>query len=304
MNRSNTDAGQDVAESTTPIFPNYQEQCVFHACFRHGKTLHEIVEFLNIVHEIVIFQISSAGLMMKADDRPSKRDGVVKDTLFTDLFIPPTGFTSWWYAGQSEDDIEDPKQSTPIPVNAQTLRSNMKGSILAKDSIILYITRDNVDFLHMRIVTLGASVYKVDGATKLLNLDTLPKDILEPLKTPHYDLKAPIVTFSSVGLCSACKDAKTAKVSDLTIVFYKFGIVIKFGNSQGHKEFPHGQVTGVPIYEASFSVKKRFEALAKCGRLGSQVSLFATKGKPILFHFNIQDTGGTLGVYVVPTSEK
>jgi hypothetical protein len=304
MDQSN----QEYPESTTPTYPNYQEQCVFHACFGSGKTLHEIVEFLNIVHEIVVFEISNTGLTMKADDRPSNRQGGnVKETLFTDLYIPPTGFSSWFYAADSEalgEENPESKVITPVPVNAQSLRSNMKGSILTKDSIILYILREDVNFIHMRVTTGGSSTYKVDAVTTLLNLDSLPADILEPLQAPYYNMMTPTVTFRSDALGSACKDAKTLKVSELTIKFYKSGIIITFGNSQGYKTYPHGLTTGDPVYSATFKVKKRFEALSKCTRLGSQVSLFATKGKPILFNFNIKDTGGRLGIYVVPASEK
>jgi hypothetical protein len=305
MDLTDSESEQKYAESSTPIFPGYLEKCVFHACFGSGKILHEIVEFLNIVHEVVVFQISNNGLTMKADDRPFNREGGnVKEGLFTDLHIPPTGFSSWFYAaGNAELEDGKSKTITPIPVNAQTLRANMKGSILAKDSIILYITRDDVDYLHMRITPVGSSTYKVDGATKLLNLESLPNDIMEPLNTPYYDLTNPIVTFKSVQLSAACKDAKTIKVSELTINFHKCGIVITFGNSEGHKNYPHGLTNMPVVYSAKFQVKKRFEALAKCTRLGTNVSVFATKGKPVLFVFNIKDTGGKLGIYLVPSSE-
>jgi hypothetical protein len=280
MKRLDSDSDRKNSQSTTPTYENYQEECVFHACFCSGKTLHQIVEFLNIVHETVVFQVSSTGLSLRADDRPSNRQGAdVKETLFTDLHIPPTGFSSWFYAATAGlEDSEMSKVITPIPVNAQTLRGNMRGSILAKDSIILYILRDNVEFIHMRVVTEGSSTYKVDGMTKLLSLETLPTDILEPLKAPYYDVTCPIVTFKSIALNAACKDVKAAKVPELTINFYKSGIVITFGNSQGNKIYPHGLISGVPSYSATFAVKKRFEALAKCTTIAGEVSLFATKG--------------------------
>jgi hypothetical protein len=288
---------QDVQQSTTPMLRDYREVCVFHACFLQAKTFQEMVEFMYNVHEQLIFNVTHMGITMKADDRPTgNRTTGQKETIFTDLFIPVTGFSNWFYAA------EDPDSVTPIPVEATDLRESLKGSILVKESLILYILKSDVDTLHARVVGVDKSTYKVDSATTLIKTDTLSQELLEPITAPYYDLNKPVATFANMSLASACKDAKTAKVSQLCIAFHKAGIVISFEKASGGKTYPLGVINHAqqPVFTAFFKVKKKFETLVKLNKLCKHVSVYASQGKPVLFSFNIHDTGGKFNVYCVP----
>lgn len=284
-------------QSSTPMLPRYQDLCVFHGCFTQGKIFQEMIDFMYIVHETLIFNVSHKGVTMKADDRPSgNRNTGQKETIFTDLFIPTTGFSNWFYSA------EDPDSMTPVPVEAGVLRDSLKGSILAKDSLVFYILKSDTGSLHTRVVGLDLSSYKVDSSTKLLDIETIPEDLLVPINTPFYDLSKPVASFLTSGLASACKDAKAAKISELTICFQQAGLIISFGKASGNKTYPLGLVDhdAEPLFSCTFKVKKKFESLLKLTKLSKSVSVYASAEKPVLFSFNISTTGGKFNVYCVP----
>ena len=301
MQADDSETKDGEAKSNTPMYPDYRNQCVFHACFASGKTFQAIVEYMFIVHETLVFEVSSKGLTMKGDDRPTNSDNpAIKESMFTDFHIPPTGFINWYYGVEDEDCV------TPVPVSAAAFHESLKGSILVKESLILYILLLNVDFLYSRVVTGEGTNFKVDSSTKLLNTDALPDRFLQPMKTPFYDLTKPVVTFKTASLTGVCKDVKASKINEISIDFHVAGIMMHFGSSTGGRKYPMGVVNSAakPVYTAIFKVKKRFETLAKLNGLCKHVSVFASRGKPVLFSFNINETGGFLNIYMVPEMEK
>lgn len=301
MQAEDSDVDEGQPKSNTPMYPDYRKQCVFHACFASGKTFQAIIEYMFIVHETLVFHISAQGLTMKGDDRPNDSDNsTIKESMFTDFHVPPTGFINWYYGVDDEDSV------TPVPVSASAFHESLKGAILVKESLILYILLSNVDFLYSRVVTGEGTNFKVDSSTKLLNIDALPERLCQPMKTPFYDLTKPVVTFKTSSLTGVCKDVKASKITDINIDFHVAGIMMHFGSSTGGRKYPMGVVnsTSKPIYTATFKVKKRFETLAKLNGLCKHISVFASRGKPVLFSFNVNETGGFLNIYMVPDTEK
>lgn len=294
-------------------YPNYTEECIFHATLVEGKALQEMVEFFNICLEVVVFFISSKGFSMKADNRPPGNTNAV-ETIYVDLHIPANGFCHWHITSDLESLNNNNTDSSsnenavvnviPIPINVGSLCSAIKGSILAPDAIILYVKKDDPHHLWIRVQKPDAAAIKMQTCITLIKEDKLPPAALQPPTAPVFDMSKPTVTFQAKSLGDACKDAKKAKTATLKVDVHKNGIMIHFSNNQFKKEYPQGLTnSNDKLYTAIFKVPKVFDALVKCMKLNKTLSVYARERKPMLFSIGIKSTNGRLNIYMVPESE-
>lgn len=285
-------------EDVVGAVPNYTNDTIFHACLKKGKILSQLFDMFQHNLEIIVLFISKKGITMRADDRPLNKLSD-KEQMSMELDIPLTGFSSWHYAVEGDD------VSTPIPLNTTSLKKGLKGSVTAKESIILYIKRSDVKFLNIRVKQVGLASFKVDSKVLLIPSKNVEKLVSSKLNKPKYDLTKPTTNVSSKNFDYACKDANTSKVERIKLTIFKRGILISFGDNENKKQYPHGHIPPEEaLYDAYFNDRRAFTSLTKCVKITDAFTIYATRGKPILFHIPVDSTGGMLDIYMVTSEEK